>query len=137
MTNSRLVRMSIALSTLGITLAAANCRYEPPHVEGLDPSQMPPSVRADYTLFALRCSKCHTLSRPLQSGITDDGFWAEYVERMRRQPGSGITTQDTIPILRFLHYFSTGQLAKHDPVPFGEDRPLPSTPPLQRDGGSE
>jgi hypothetical protein len=137
MTNSRRVRMLIALSALGFTLAAASCRYEPPRTEGLDPARMPERVRADYSLFALRCSKCHSLSRPLQSGITDDGFWAEYVERMRRQPGSGITSEDTIPILRFLHYFSTGQLAKHDPVPFGEDKPLPSVPPLQRDGGSE
>jgi hypothetical protein len=32
-----------------------------------------------------------------------------YVERMRRQPGSGITTQDEESILRFLHYYSQEQ----------------------------
>jgi hypothetical protein len=129
MTNSRRVRMSIALPISYFTLAAASCHYEPPRHEGLDPLRMPPEVRADYALFALRCSKCHSLSRPLQSGIVEDGFWAEYVERMRRQPGSDITLEDTIPILRFLHYYSTGQLAKRDQFQ------LPAAP--SRDGGDE
>jgi hypothetical protein len=92
---------------------------------------MPAEVRDDYALFALRCSKCHSLSRPLQSGITDDVFWVEYVERMRRQPGSDITIEDTVPILRFLHFFSTGQVARRD------FRPPPLPPSLARDGGDE
>jgi hypothetical protein len=129
MTNSRGAGISGALSALGLLLTTATCRYEPPRVEGLDPRNMPVDVRSDYALFALRCSKCHSLARPLQSGITDDGFWAEYVERMRRQPGSDITMEDTVPILRFLHFFSTGQIAKRD---FSPPAPL-----LARDGGDE
>src|SRR5262249_24088974 len=74
--------------------------------EGIDVASLPPDVRSDYELFAQRCSKCHSLARPLESGITDDGFWHEYVERMRRQPSSGISPDDEIPILRFLHYYS-------------------------------
>jgi hypothetical protein len=74
--------------------------------EGLRESRLPPDVRADYEVFALRCSKCHSLSRPLQSGITDDVYWKEYVERMRRQAGSGISPTDEESILRFLHYYS-------------------------------
>jgi hypothetical protein len=128
MTNSRGVRMSIALWFSVLVLWGASCRYEPPRVEGLDPKSMPEEVRADYALFALRCSKCHSLARPLQSGITDDNYWAEYVERMRRQPGSDITLEETVPILRFLHYRSTGQLAKREP--------LPNFPPIH-DGGQE
>jgi hypothetical protein len=77
--------------------------------EGLDPSVIPPEEQADYALFAQRCSKCHSLARPLESGITEDSFWRAYVEKMRRQPGSGITPEDTIPILRFLHWFSASQ----------------------------
>src|ERR1041384_4662610 len=71
--------------------------------EGLDVATLPVEVRADYELFADRCSRCHSLARPLESGIKDDGFWKEYVESMRRQPGSGISPSDEIPILRFLH----------------------------------
>jgi hypothetical protein len=113
MTSSRRARISIGLSALGLVLGAS-CHHEPPRVEGMDPQQMPEQVRADYALFAHRCSKCHSLSRPLQSGIVSDEYWAEYVERMRKQPGSDISIEDTVPILRFLHFFSTGQLARRD-----------------------
>ncbi|HET6147506.1 MAG TPA: hypothetical protein VFH68_08215 [Polyangia bacterium] len=77
--------------------------------EGLDVAQLPEVVRPDYQLFARRCSKCHSLARPLRSGITDDEVWIAYVNRMRRQPGSGISPQDAAPILRFLHYYSSEQ----------------------------
>jgi hypothetical protein len=74
--------------------------------EGLDSSKMPESVRADYELFANRCSKCHSLARPLTSNITDDEQWLLYVNRMRRQPGSGISRTDQEGILRFLKYYA-------------------------------
>jgi hypothetical protein len=74
--------------------------------DGLDAARLPADVRPDYALFARRCSKCHQLARPLGSGIHDDTEWADYVERMRRQPGSGISPGDVKPILRFLHYYS-------------------------------
>jgi hypothetical protein len=77
--------------------------------EGLDPAAVPPEQQADYAVFAQRCSKCHSLARPLESGITEDSFWRTYVEKMRRQPGSGISEEDTVPILRFLHWFSATQ----------------------------
>ena len=75
-------------------------------------AQVPPALRDDYALFAQRCSKCHSLARPLTSGIDDDEYWRRYVERMRRQPGSGISPEDEVPILRFLHYFSEEQKRK-------------------------
>ena len=65
-----------------------------------------PDTQADYKLFAVRCSKCHSLARPLNSGIDDDDYWRMYVARMRRQPSSGISEEDTVAILRFLHVFS-------------------------------
>jgi hypothetical protein len=74
--------------------------------EGLNPSDLPDAVRPDYAVFAQRCSKCHSLSRPLNSGIDDDQYWIMYVARMRRQPASGISKEDEVEILRFLHYFS-------------------------------
>jgi len=74
--------------------------------DGLDVSTLPADVQGDYALFSQRCSKCHSLARPLQSGITEDSYWRMYVEKMRRQPGSGISEADTVPILRFLHWYS-------------------------------
>ena len=80
---------------------------------GLPPEQVPEDLRSDYHVFAVRCSKCHALSRPLQSGITDDRHWANYVARMRLQPGSGITAEDAPRILRFLSYYSRQQRPQH------------------------
>jgi hypothetical protein len=102
--------------------------------EGLDSSTLPDTVRPDYELFAVRCSKCHSLARPLSSGIDDDEYWAMYVARMRRQPGSGISLEDTVGILRFLHYFSEEQLKKKErhaasPPPAASAPPAPATPP--------
>jgi hypothetical protein len=82
--------------------------------DGLDVARLPSEERGDYAVFAQRCSKCHSLSRPLESGITEDAFWVAYVARMRRQPGSGISRSDEVPILRFLHYYSAAQLARND-----------------------
>jgi hypothetical protein len=77
--------------------------------DGVDVDQLPAEVRPDYQLFARRCSKCHPLSRALQSGIDQDEVWANYVTRMRRQPGSGISRDDATQILRFLHVYSLDQ----------------------------
>jgi mono/diheme cytochrome c family protein len=80
--------------------------------EGIDDATVPEDLRDDYALFAQRCSKCHTLARPLQSGITSDDYWEQYVARMRRQPGSGIAPDEVKPILRFLHYYSVDVRAR-------------------------
>ncbi len=79
----------------------------------VDTAKLPPELRADYAVFAQRCSKCHSLARPLSSGIDDDEYWKRYVARMRRQPGSGISIEDEPPILRFLHYYSEEQKKKN------------------------
>jgi hypothetical protein len=105
-------RVAIAIATALAAAAAASCAGSGGRSEGLDPSTLPSNVRADYAVFAHRCSKCHSLARPLNSGISDDGYWAMYVARMRRQPGSGISHDDAVAILRFLHYYSLEQQRK-------------------------
>jgi hypothetical protein len=89
--------------------AALLCLAACPGTQGESFPGLPPELRADYAVFADRCSKCHSLSRPLDSGIVDDEFWVRYVERMRRQPASGISPEDTPAILRFLHFYSAEQ----------------------------
>lgn len=97
---------SLALALLAVSCSVVACAPRGEPAEGLAESTLPVELRADYELYAQRCSKCHSLARSLQSGITDDRFWLEYVERMRRQAGSGISPRDVEPILRFLHYYS-------------------------------
>lgn len=94
------MRSVLAAACLVLLLGCAGGRPEP------ETSSVSPDVRADYAVFAVRCSKCHSLARPLSSGIDDDGYWRTYVAKMRRQPGSGISAEDSVAILRFLHVYS-------------------------------
>jgi hypothetical protein len=76
---------------------------------GLSPHEidaLPPDVQKSYALFAQKCSRCHTLSRPLSAPITDVEHWKAYVGRMRRQSGSGISEKDGDEILIFLKYLA-------------------------------
>jgi hypothetical protein len=100
MKTMRITAATVALVTLlGATPACSR-------KESLDPSTMPENVRVDYELFARKCSKCHTLARPLNANITDDDQWVMYVNRMRRQPSSGISPEDQVGILRFLRWYA-------------------------------
>jgi hypothetical protein len=108
-----------ALSAIGMALCLLGsmaCSGSIGRSEGLDPSTLPADVRADYAVFAQRCSKCHSIARPLNSGISDMGYWSLYVARMRRQPGSGISQSDAAIILRFLQYYSLDQKRKKEPA---------------------
>ncbi|HEY2518436.1 MAG TPA: hypothetical protein VGI39_46525 [Polyangiaceae bacterium] len=110
--------------------------------ESLDPQTLPEEVRPDYAVFAQRCSKCHSLARPLNSGIVDDDYWRLYVARMRRQPGSGISLEDSKVILRFLHYYSQEEIRKKGwhpsppPPPEQGDSPAPAPPPAENDAAA-
>ena len=127
-------RLLVALALAG--LGAGGCATS--QRDGLDVAELPEAVRPDYTLFARRCSKCHSLARPLGSGITDDAVWIAYVDKMRRQPGSGISPQDAAPILRFLHYYSSEQRRikrEHDEANGGPAHPALSdaaSPPVSQ-----
>jgi hypothetical protein len=108
--------------------ASSGCHGEEPPS---DTANLPEGVRADYAVFAQRCSKCHSLSRPLNSGIVDDEYWAMYVARMRRQPESGISPDDARTILRFLHYYSAEQRRKKEEARQSGLAPHPApAPPL-------
>ena len=129
-TRAGVVTCLALLPALWLALGAPGCHMDNTHAEGVDISTYPVDVHDDYRLFTIRCSKCHALSRALQSGITDDVYWADYVERMRRQPGSGIAPEESPRIQRFLHYYSLAVLArKAAPVP----EAVP--PPPAQDGG--
>jgi hypothetical protein len=119
------VRGAFLFAAAALGIAAQQCAASGARSEGLDPSTLPAEVRSDYAVFAHRCSKCHSLARPLNSGISDEGYWAMYVARMRRQPGSGISPDDAPRILRFLHYYSLEQLRKREAVPAASSQAAP------------
>jgi hypothetical protein len=100
----------VVLVVVGLASVMAGC----PGSRAGEPeaATVSPTAAADYALFTIRCSKCHSLSRPLNSGIDNDDYWRLYVARMKRQPGSGISDEDEVAILRFLHVFSMEQRRK-------------------------
>ena len=71
----------------------------------IDVSAYPPEQQKSYALFAQKCSKCHTLARPINSSL-QSGDWNQYVNRMSRKPGSGISPKDGETILSFLLFDS-------------------------------
>ena len=73
---------------------------------------LPPNVAEAYSLFAQKCSRCHTLARPLSADIDNIDHWERYVARMRRQAGSGISPADAEEILEFLKYYTEQRVAR-------------------------
>lgn len=93
---------------LVVFLGLASCASDLGRRGGLSDQQisaMPLGVQEDYDLFAYKCSRCHTLSRPLKAPITQMEHWRAYVARMRRHAGSAISEDDGNRILRFLEYW--------------------------------
>jgi hypothetical protein len=72
----------------------------------VDVSGYPKEIQAAYEVFAVRCSRCHTLARPLNARITNSEHWVRYVTRMRRNPSSGINPKDAQIVLQFLLYYT-------------------------------
>jgi hypothetical protein len=62
-----------------------------------------PTIREACAMTAQKCSRCHDLDRIrlAHHALVD---WDAYVDKMRRQPGSGITTDDAGVILRCLDH---------------------------------
>ena len=75
-------------------------------------AKYPQNVQDSYKIFAARCSRCHTLSRPLGASITTHEHWEAYVKRMRHHAGSGISKKDGEKILVFLYHYADEKAAE-------------------------
>lgn len=73
--------------------------------DSIDVSKYPEQMQEYYEVFFKKCSKCHTLARPINTDFTLDK-WERYVKRMMRKPGSGITTSSGKKIFDFLKYYT-------------------------------
>jgi hypothetical protein len=115
------------IAAAGTALALGACAASAGR-DGLGEAQLPSDLRADYAVFAHRCSKCHLLARALNSGIDRESQWETYVVRMRRQPGSGIAPGDVQPILRFLFAYTVAQRAERARALRGAPSPAGAEP---------
>jgi hypothetical protein len=96
----------------------------------VDEATLPTELREPYALFRVRCSKCHTIARPLNAPVRDATHWELYVARMRRVPGSGINETDAREILRFLVYYTevvrgNAEATGTEPLPLEEGEAPP------------
>lgn len=82
--------------------------------DSIDVSKYPRDIQDAYQVFAVRCSRCHTLARPLNARIRDSEHWVRYVTRMRRNQSSGINAKDAEIILRFLLYYTKQVVAEEE-----------------------
>lgn len=107
----------ISLATALVLIAVAAYGQDPSSEERLadfdtgpatiDVSSYPEEMQENYKIFAERCAKCHTLSRPINSDYALPDEWSRYVKRMMRKPGSGINPKDGKKIFEFLAYDSS------------------------------
>jgi hypothetical protein len=74
--------------------------------ESVDVSSYSAEVQARYKLFASKCTKCHTLARPINSDKSDEQ-WARYVKRMAGKPKSNISPEQAKEIYLFLSFYQT------------------------------
>jgi hypothetical protein len=78
----------------------------------IDVSAYPAPMQADYKLFSTKCSKCHTIARPINTLMTRDE-WERYVKRMMHKPNSGISDAQGKQIFEFLTYDQTNRKDKN------------------------
>jgi len=101
----------ILLVSIGMIYALRVPRVAPktyPADQGLnfiDVSTYSPEMQEAYDLFTRKCSRCHTVARPINSTFTPEK-WREYVYKMMRKPGSGLTPKTADEIIEFLIYDS-------------------------------
>lgn len=104
---ARLAALGLVLAVTAVaSLGACSGGSRARRPDGIDVSAYPDEVQEAYDVFAFRCSRCHSLARPLNAQVTDLSHWDDYVRRMRRQPGSGISRRDARQILKFLYYYT-------------------------------
>jgi len=80
--------------------------------ETIDVSAYPPPVQAAYKLFSKKCSKCHTLARPINTTMKWEE-WERYVKRMMNKPNSGISNNQGKEVFEFLIYDQTNRKDKN------------------------
>jgi hypothetical protein len=89
-----------------LVLVAQSSNVTLPQDKGPDKinvSSYPAEQQKNYKTFADKCSKCHTIARPINTTMTKPE-WERYVKRMMHKPNSGIGDSQGKTIYDFLAY---------------------------------
>ena len=134
-----------AIGAAGTTTARAEDAAAPDKVfeadkgpDTIDVSKYPKEQQANYKVFAEKCSKCHTLARPVNSDYALPEEWTAYVDKMRHKKRSGIDDDAQKTVTDFLIYDSAVRKkdliakklkAKADAAGDKKDAPAPAPKP--------
>lgn len=105
----RLAMAALAVVTTSSAVAGAPDERAP---DTVDTSNFTPEMKGHYEVFALKCSKCHSLSRPLNVRLSATE-WKLYLKKMIRRPGSGINEEAARRVYEFLKFYAE-QKAKEE-----------------------
>ena len=93
----------LGLGACGLVQAQNTSGVDLPQDKGpdkIDVSAYPPEMQKSYKVFAAKCSKCHTIARPINTLMTR-AEWERYVKRMMHKPNSGISDKNGKEIFDF------------------------------------
>ena len=110
--------LSLLLLTLSVSAAFAGLRVigkgDAMH---LDPSALPPAMKANYEILRTKCVKCHTLERTIvaiQTGVApisgqpfDRNATKAYGVKMLRKPDSNMSKPEVKASVDLLNYLLT------------------------------
>lgn len=95
---------AIAVMTAGTASAGKKHFAADKGPDKIDVSGYPKKMQDAYKVFSVKCSKCHTLARPINTNMKKAG-WKRYVKRMANKPKSGISKGEAKAIYKFLVFY--------------------------------
>jgi hypothetical protein len=113
----RLIQIMMLLAPLSLVSQTSNVVL--PQDKGpdkIDVSAYPAPEQAAYKVFTAKCSKCHTIARPMNTMMKRDE-WERYVKRMMHKPNSGISDSQGKDIFDFL-IFDQAERKDKNPTAF-------------------
>ncbi|MBS1859888.1 MAG: photosystem P840 reaction-center cytochrome c-551 [Acidobacteria bacterium] len=111
----RLLSIAILSAAACFVFAQEQSKINLPQDKGpdkIDVSGYPAELQSAYKLFTSKCSKCHTIARPINTKMQRPE-WERYVKRMMHKPNSGISDKQGKEIFDFLVYDQTNRKDKN------------------------
>src|ERR1017187_1382571 len=98
----RLIQIAILLAPLSLVSQTSNVVLpQDAGPDKIDVGAYPAPQQAAYKGFSTKCSKCHTIARPIHTmGKREE--WQRYDKRMMHKPNSGISDSQGKQIFEFL-----------------------------------
>ena len=98
---ARALGLAAALALLAGEKADWDPRDDGP--DRMDVSEFPVEQQRNYEVASVKCTKCHPLSRTVNSRFSA-AEWKRYMKKMIRRPNSGVNEEQAARIYEFLKF---------------------------------